>query len=332
MSLTSQLADPQSPVTRFLDEQFPPERIRPISKSWYELVKPTSVVRPDMENPPWGTIGTAFDYRLRYFWAETPLDDLVAARGMRILDTQRIFTRARDSVPGGFLELNYPNVPPAAKRVEALLPEFADGLARTLAELAPVGRSLGQDAEALLCQHCYVLALFEQIFRAGPWINSPLYELKKGATLTDLLGLGSDTAIDDLGALSQLFYDRHGELTTHAAVLNPMFAGSVDFGGADADLIIENCLIELKTTTKPNFERKGLLYQLLGYVLLDYEDEYGLEEVGVYLARRGLLIRWQLESLLETIAEQARLPELRTGFKKAVEVARQMEGRAFVDT
>ena len=222
-----------------------------------------------MENPPWGTIGTAFDYRLRYFWAETPLDYLVAASGMRILDTQRIFTRARDSVPDGFLELNYPDVPSAVTRVEPLLPEFADGLARTLAELAPVGRRLDDDADAVLCQHCYVLALFEQVFRAGPWINSPLYELKKDATLADLLALGSDPAIDDLRALSRLFYERHGELTERAAIPNPMFAGNVDIGGADADLIVENCLIELKTTTKPDFERKVLLYQLLGYVLLD---------------------------------------------------------------
>lgn len=243
---------------------------------------------------------------------------------MRILDTQRIFTRARDSVPDGFLALNYPDVPPAATRVEPLLLEFANGLPRTLAELAPVGRQPDQHAEALLCQYCYVLALFEQIFRAGPWINSPLYELEKGATLADLLALGSDPAIEDLCTLSQLFYERHGELTKRAAILNPMFAGSVDIG--DADLIVENCVIELKTTTKPDFERKGLLYQLLGYVLLDYEDEYRIEAVGVYLARRGLLIRWQLEPLVETIADGAKLPELRAGFKKAVEATRRIGG------
>lgn len=52
MSLTSHLADPRSPVTCFLDEHFPPARIKPVSKSWYELVKPTPVIRPDMENPP----------------------------------------------------------------------------------------------------------------------------------------------------------------------------------------------------------------------------------------------------------------------------------------
>lgn len=325
MSLTSGLDNPRSPVTRFLDEQFPPERIRPVSKSWYELVRPTSVIRPDIQNPPWGTIGTAFDYRLRYYWAETPLDDLVAAAALRILDTRRMHTRARDSVHDGFIELYFPDAPPAARRVEPLLAEFAESLVRTLAELSPVGRSLERDAEVLLCRHCYVLALFEQIYRAGPWINSPLYDLKTGATLADLLALGSEPAIDDLCALSQLFYERHGELTRQAAVLNPIFAGSGEIGGADADLIVDRCLIELKTTTKPDFERKGLLYQLLGYVLPDYEDEYGLEEVGVYLARRGLLIRWQLESLLETIAGRVGLQELRAGFKEAVKATQRVE-------
>ena len=322
MSLTSELRDPRSPVTRFLDEQFPPERIKPLSKSWYEIVKPAAVVRPDMENPPWGTIGTAFDYRVRYFWAETPINGLVAASGMRILDTQRRHTQARDAVPDGFLELIYPDPPPAAKHVEPLLSEFADGLARTLGQIAPVGRRLDQESEAQLCQYCYVLALFEQIFRAGPGINSPLNTLKKGATLTDLLALGSAPAIDDLCVLTRLFSDNQGELIERKAVLNPMFAGSFAIGGADADLIIENCLIDLKTTTRPDFDRKGLLYQPLGYVLLDYVDEYRIDEVGVYLARRGLLIRWQLGPLLETITDGASLSELRTGFKKAVDAVR----------
>lgn len=56
MSPTSELADPRSPATRFLDKHFPPERIKPLSNSWYELVRSAAVVRPDMKNPPWGAI------------------------------------------------------------------------------------------------------------------------------------------------------------------------------------------------------------------------------------------------------------------------------------
>jgi hypothetical protein len=46
-----------------------------------------------------------------------------------------------------------------------------------------------------------------------------------------------------------------------------------------------------------------LLYQLLGYVLLDYEDAHAIDSVAVYLSRQALVIRWPLDELLKTLLE-----------------------------
>jgi hypothetical protein len=46
--------------------------------------------------------------------------------------------------------------------------------------------------------------LFKELFRAGLQINTPLYQLRRGATLDDLLALSAQVWIDDLCALSRM--------------------------------------------------------------------------------------------------------------------------------
>src|SRR5437762_14355960 len=46
---------------------------------------------------------------------------------------------------------------------------------KAVAEIKPVRRRLRGDKEKLLARYCYVLALFEQVIRAGLEIESPLF-------------------------------------------------------------------------------------------------------------------------------------------------------------
>ena len=71
-------------------------------------------------------------------------------------------------------------------------------------------------------------------------------------------------------------------------------------GGADADLIVDGCLVELKVTSKP-LPELWWLRQLLGYVLLDYSDVHQLRAVGLYLGRTGAFLRWDLGDVLKLI-------------------------------
>lgn len=77
--------------------------------------------------------------------------------------------------------------------------------------------------------------------------------------------------------------------------------------GADADIVDEGCLIDIKCYTKP--EPTAFLRQVIAYALLDVDDEHRLDSVGIYLARQGIF--WKVP--LNDIAKQAgaSLQELR---------------------
>src|SRR5262249_7159793 len=98
---------------------------------------------------------------------------------------------------------------------------------------------------------------------------------------------------------------------------------SGEIGGADADLISAGYLVDIKTTIGPKFARARLLYQLLGYVLLDYDDTYRISDIGVYLSRQTLFVRWPLEQMLNTLLHprSQSLPSLRASFRAAVQDA-----------
>lgn len=321
MALTHELDRKDSPVRHWFEQWLP--NAKPISQEWNARVKSAPTLRPATDLRVPGTVGTAFDYRLRYSLAQTPFEDLVAATGLRLLDRSRKLTRTNRAAPDVFLDL-YGSPPPEAAGIVGLITDFQAGLATTLSELAPVRRELADDQERLLCRYCYVLGLLEELYRAGLNIKSPLFTLSSRATLDDLLALPPEIWIDDLRALSRASTPHLPELAREPLVLNPIFAGSSEIGGADADLICAGCLIDIKTTVDPKFTRTRLLYQLLGYVFLDYDDAFGIDSVAVYLSRQALLIRWPLEPLLATLAgdKELSLTELRDSFRAAVAASR----------
>jgi hypothetical protein len=115
------------------------------------------------------------------------------------------------------------------------------------------------------------------------------------------LALTSDAAVDDLlrlteGAVTAL----HG-LFGSPFVANPTFQGSTDVGGADADFIVDGCLVDIKTTKSRTLAREHV-YQPLGYVLLDYEDEHGINGIGYYSSRVPALTQWPLDQLIDELS------------------------------
>ncbi|WP_426939756.1 hypothetical protein [Pseudarthrobacter sp. S6] len=98
---------------------------------------------------------------------------------------------------------------------------------------------------------------------------------------------------------------------------NPGFAGSELVGGADADWIIGDTLIDCKVYNRLSVsELRGFLLQLLGYVMLDLDDRFGIRQVGIWLPRQGLMPTWSLTRLLSGDPEML-LPSLREGFVRA---------------
>lgn len=87
--------------------------------------------------------------------------------------------------------------------------------------------------------------------------------------------------------------------------LNPTFGqASTKVHGADADLVIDDLLIEIKTSSRPEFAR-SYVKQLIGYYVLSViggidNGPVGvkIERVGVYAARYGKLLVVSLRDVL----------------------------------
>ncbi len=95
--------------------------------------------------------------------------------------------------------------------------------------------------------------------------------------------------------------------STAQVFLNPGFGmASASVGGADADLIIGNLLIEIKVTKLLEFKLE-YFDQLMGYFTLSvlnqkYEqghyDSYDIKRIGIYFARYGYLHIMNIEDIV----------------------------------
>lgn len=84
---------------------------------------------------------------------------------------------------------------------------------------------------------------------------------------------------------------------------------------ADADLVAGGLLADLKTAKKLSLAVTDL-FQLLGYAMLDYDDEFGITTVGIFSARYAYLATWELGELLgELGGHPASLPSVRSQFR-----------------
>jgi hypothetical protein len=131
------------------------------------LKKVQQVAPSPRQSYPYGLIGTAVDYRLRYYFAVTHANDLVASAGAAKLVRR---------VP---------------QYTAQLMERFFADLSGALDELRPVGRLLEGNAEILLARFCFVLALFETVKRSAKIPETLLLPHVK-TTVKDLLAAADD--------------------------------------------------------------------------------------------------------------------------------------------
>lgn len=119
--------------------------------------------------------------------------------------------------------------------------------------------------------------------------------------------------------MTDALYERQSWLIKAAAELKPTFVGSRDVGGADADLIADRCLIEVKAAVNLAKIGRRWPWRLLGYALLDYDDAYEIDSLGLYLPRQGMLIQWPLDEYASRLAGQpVTVAELRNDLRHAL--------------
>jgi hypothetical protein len=113
---------------------------------------------------------------------------------------------------------------------------------------------------------------------------------------------------EDIADLKQLIAIVNAEMFTakQVCVLNPTFGeGSKLVGGADADILIDDLLIDVKTTKNPQLNQDHF-NQLIGYYVLykiggitDISYPLGIEKLGVYYSRHGELYIVPVHSIVD---------------------------------
>lgn len=309
MSLTSHLKDPQSPIAQFMKLRL--SNTRPITTRVNSELRSATTLLPSNFGPgyPWALVGMAVDYRLRYYFAATPSQQFVAYQGAYDLAAQ-LFAN-----PTTFEQLGEARSSHASfyEDVESLDAFFED-LNQFVATIQIAGKRIAATDDEHLARYCIALSLFETFFRSGQ-IHELLLAPAVCANADELLARVETTWARDVCQIGQRFYEEHASLLTGPYILNPTFVGSVDVGGADADFVVDGCLIDIKTTKNPKIE-PSWLYQIVGYLLLDYDDTFAIRSVGIYMARQGKLFKWSADDLLITLANNptAALATLRAEF------------------
>ncbi len=266
-NLTHALNDKQSPLRQLLETSYPNTRA---TQAAYRAAEPTLLVEGGVANP--GTVGAAFDYAMRF--ELEPLYDADLARAA------------------------FRSHPATVNEIDAVI------------VAAQVASSIGD--RTTVYRAAWALALLTEVYRVGPMPGSPLLDLKAtgGFTAQNLLALAPADAVRQLGSLAEIARTSVIPKLERPLYLGPTFDGST-LCAADADVIANGFLLDFKTSLGAKVARPGGrsdrldlkdLYQLVSYALFDRSDTYRIRRVGIYSARFGHLVSWDLADLLEALA------------------------------
>jgi len=293
-ALTREIDSTSSPVRQFFDERFT-SGLKDLQRRFRQAAPPAAVPSvPRAEASP-GTVGGAADWLLRFMVCPDPSMDLALA-GAGYLGPGMMM--AVIDLAGMLGAKTSPN--------------------RSAGFTGPVAGS--RTDQELLARGCWALALVTEAFRAAQAAAvGPLARFHGGPVTADvLLALAPPAGLDQLARFRHVFEATLiPQLTAQAGpwVVGPTFSGSTMIGGADGDLIAAGLLLELKTSSKLTLTVRDL-FQVIGYALLDFDDEYKLAELGIFSARYAYLATWGLGAVLgELSGHQVILQSVRQEFR-----------------
>lgn len=140
------------------------------------------------------------------------------------------------------------------------------------------------------------LAYLDVAYRADPdsidWVRLKSPDAKDVVDLRRLLALVNESSFR----------------ATRTCLLNPTFGAAGRLvGGADADLLLDDCLIDIKTTKNPHLDVRDF-FQLIGYYLLHGFDgihcgdskatAHEVNSLAIYFSRYGYLWKVPVEDVL----------------------------------
>ena len=280
MSLTQELRRENSPIHTFLKQHFPDKD--GFWHTWSERIATLRTTRPQgpLVGYPWALVGTAIDYRIRVCWQPFVAEDTVAAIGGRLAHELEMGAAAR--------------VWPDLRDQWNLLTYFIT---------PPRPRALAVGREDRIARMSIIMAAYEGIARSGRQDRL----LQESISLNDALHRVPNSVVADfLGLLDRFRESKDHYLYPQLIELNPVFDGSALVGGADGDAILDHTLWDFKTTIHPERASDSFWpYQLLGYGLLDLNDQYKTTGAGIYLVRQGAWLSWSWPDLIRLLGGDA---------------------------
>lgn len=252
--------------------------------------RPTSDLKASWQTEQYTLVGTAFDYLLR-FWVRRHAEEFEARPWVSQTALELTTQESPDRVD---------DVQTVLDRAEQHRDEFLD---------------TGQLTRALV-ESTLDLARVDWIYRSGQFPEN-------------LGEYDQDTILDCL-RLMEIVNECPAFEEVSRATLNPIFGvGSWLVGGADADLIVDGCLLDVKATSSSTF-KVDYWRQLVGYLTLadihnrlqdGFYDRFGdmgydttplpnIEDFGIYYARHGEVVSLDAS----TVYDDPLYPEFREWF------------------
>ena len=312
-------------VRRYIDECFP--NLKDTVRSCNRRLREQGLIEQKQvhsERVVAMLVGTAVDYRIRGYFCRDLLQSGAVANGFRVLQAlpeYRKVTRLNSELE----KIETAENIWYKRRPEKISGKLIAAFKKFVSAVKPERRRLRSRSENQLCRYCILFAYLDWIGRA-PYANSALEIMVCMGTpnIAKMLSYVDPKIVADVIALSKLFGQRQGELITkfRKASFGGNFAGSGDVGGADFDLLVDGCLIDVKATRKSVITTTNLR-QLMGYWLLDYDDSLKICSIAIYLARHGHM---EVFDINRDVLEGEKLPAvLRARFQKQIRKLKRIQ-------
>lgn len=288
MSLTSILSD------KFNDE------LR--DKLKIDFIKPDFKLKTEVKAAPltknYGLVGTAFDYLMRFYLQYhnkgtfIQRDKWVADNAYKALTNYLSRTKRKEIQTGFFNDKTF--------KTKHLLKIIKDQYAQTKKNYSQFILD-GQFTNDLVTNSIY-LAKLDVYYRTK--------------IIDQNFDFHNPDDVKDLNAIISLL-DTQKFIAKEKCYFNPTFGKASSLvGGADADLILDNTLIDIKATKNLRLDRKHL-NQVLGYYVLSLigginnkPSERPIENIGIYFARHGEL--WSIP--INQLGDKSKFEEFRDWF------------------
>ncbi len=248
-------------------------------------------------------IGVAFDYLLRFYINYLNPDTITNTWVAEIAVEQLLITKTSGSKPFDLTHVWVEDAKLTQLSTEEYMEKFVNTLTKKdksfFRKLLNVLKEAKKHHKLLLESGKISDDLIKSVINLAR-----LDPILRSGYIDPNIGVADEKDVKDMKALISAVNPTIFK-TTNTCFLNPTFGvASNVIGGADADLIIGDTLVDIKTTKYLKFDR-AMFNQLIGYYLLSrmggvngISSKKRIKKLGIYFSRYGELYTFDVNSVI----------------------------------